>query len=445
METLKFTKTALSALEPRKDGNRRVVYDTQIPKLALRVTKAGSKSFYVIKRTGDAMSWVRLGSFPEMSVEQARTEAALILGEFAAGANPAEARRAARGEPTFEIVFEQFLRDQRKRDGTALSAKTVRNYSDIFRLYLSSIKGKKLSNITRAEVKALHAKVTKKSEFQADRLVTLISSVVKFAVANELFEGTNPASRIQKNPSVTRDRFAQANELPYIFAAMAESNLRDFFLMALLTGARRSNLQSMTWRSIDLISGIWRIAITKNGTPQNVTLSPEAITILNERKKRGENSRFVFPGIGKTGHLVEPKKSWSTLLIRASMHRLLDQLQASGAISTEERESANDLLAQAPARAEKKYVALAETMKIDPVTYNIADLRIHDLRRTLGSWQAKTGASLAIIGKSLNHKSLQATAIYARLDLDPVRDSVNTATKAMLEAAGLLEPKEASL
>ena len=62
---------------------------------------------------------------------------------------------------------------------------------------------------------------------------------------------------------------------------------------------------------------------------------------------------------------------------------------------------------------------------------------LHDLRRTLGSWQAKTGASLAIIGKSLNHQSQQTTAIYARLDLDPVRQSVNTANSAMLEAAGL--------
>jgi integrase len=64
-----------------------------------------------------------------------------------------------------------------------------------------------------------------------------------------------------------------------------------------------------------------------------------------------------------------------------------------------------------------------------------SDLRIHDLRRTLGSWQAKTGASLLTIGKSLNHKSTQSTAIYARLDLDPVRESVNRATAAMLIAA----------
>ena len=67
---------------------------------------------------------------------------------------------------------------------------------------------------------------------------------------------------------------------------------------------------------------------------------------------------------------------------------------------------------------------------------------LHDMRRTLGSWQANTGASMVIIGKSLNHTSLQATQVYARLSDDPVRQSVNKATDAMLEAAGLKEKAE---
>jgi integrase len=98
-----------------------------------------------------------------------------------------------------------------------------------------------------------------------------------------------------------------------------------------------------------------------------------------------EPTGFVFPGRGKTGHLAEPKKGWQRILSRA----------------------------------------------------DLGDLRIHDLRRTLGSWQAKQGASLAIIGKSLNHKNQNTTAIYARLDLDPVRESVNGANTAMFEAGGL--------
>jgi integrase len=58
---------------------------------------------------------------------------------------------------------------------------------------------------------------------------------------------------------------------------------------------------------------------------------------------------------------------------------------------------------------------------------------MHDLRRTLGSWQALGGSSLQIIGKSLGHKSMQSTEIYARLTTDPVRESVEKATQAMVE------------
>jgi integrase len=218
-----------------------------------------------------------------------------------------------------------------------------------------------------------------------------VSAVFTYMLAQERFNGQNPATRIQKNPAPSRDRFLQADELTPFFKALSESpneTMRDFFLMALLTGARRANVSAMRWADVDLVAGVWRIAKTKNGTPQTVTLSPEAVAVLHARKDGG--GVFVFPGDGVTGHIVEPKKAWATLL----------------------------------------------------KTAGIENLRIHDLRRTLGSWQARTGASLPIIGKSLNHKTHQATAIYARLDLDPVRQSVNTATAAMMEAGGMKEKAE---
>jgi len=435
---LKFTKTALLALALPEAGKRLTVYDTVIPKLAMRITAAGARTLYVVKRAGASMAWVKLGAFPGMTVEQARGEAQKILGEFATGANPAAARRAIREEPTFAELFDLFLASKKKRDGTPLSEKTKRDYRDTLRLYLESIKAKKLSHITRADVKAIHAKATKKSAAQADKAVAIVSAVFTFAADHELFDGVNPASRIQKNPAPSRDRFAQASELPHLFAAIAESPLCDYFLLSLLTGARRSNVQAMAWRDLDLDAGIWRIGMTKNGTPQNVPLSPEAVAALQARK-RSAASPFVFPGTGVTGHLVEPKKAWATILRRASVRRLLDQLQAAGKLTEDERQRADQQLIEAPATAENRYRTVADALEIDPAAYDMTDLRIHDLRRTLGSWQAKTGASLAIIGKSLNHKTHQATAIYARLDLDPVRQSVNTATQAMLEAAGLKE------
>ncbi len=59
---------------------------------------------------------------------------------------------------------------------------------------------------------------------------------------------------------------------------------------------------------------------------------------------------------------------------------------------------------------------------------------MHDLRRSLGSWQATLGASLLVVGKSLGHRDHKTTEIYARLQLDPVRESVAQATNAMTKA-----------
>jgi len=141
----------------------------------------------------------------------------------------------------------------------------------------------------------------------------------------------------------------------------------------------------MRWQDIDLNEAIWRIPKTKNGDALNVPLTPESLTILEARKKQKiVNAIWVFPGDGKTGHLVEPKKAWAAILQNAG----------------------------------------------------IEELRIHDLRRTLGSWQARQGTSTAIIGKSLGHRSQQATAIYARLDIDPVRQSMEQATAGMIDAGG---------
>jgi integrase len=433
-----FSKERLLALPLPEAGKRATYHDTKIQGLQLRVSPSGVKTFSIYRRMkGGQPERVTLGRFPTMTVEQARKQATAVNAEIEAGGNPAAARRAIREEQTFGEVFEDFLKKKRKRDGTPLGERTKRDYSDVLRLYLEPIKARKLSHITRADIKAIHAKVTKKSAAQADRALAIVSSVFSYAADMEWFEGISPASRVQKNHAPSRDRFAQAVELPYLFEAIGESSLSDFFLLSLLTGARRSNVQAMAWRDLDLNAHVWRIGMTKNGTPQNVTLSPEAVAALKARMPTTGTSPFVFPGEGKTGHLVEPKKAWAAVLLRASLRRLIDHLEGLGELSADERQQANGQLTVAPVVVEKRFRPIAATLKIDPALYDMTDLRIHDLRRTLGSWQAKTGASLTIIGKSLNHKTHQATSIYARLDLDPVRQSVNTATQAMLEAAGI--------
>lgn len=437
-ERFEFSKTRLLNLAPPESKTRRrVVYDSKVPKLAIRITHGGSKTFYVVKRVLRDMEWIKLESFPQMTVKQARDAAELLLGEFAGGANPSEAKRALKAEQSFSDAFDVFLKGKRNLAGRALAETTKRDYADIFRLHLREIHNDKLSEISRERIKSIHRAISKKSPAQADKTLALVGAVFSYAKENDNFAAESPASRIRKNPNVERERFAQPHELPYLFSAIYESNLSDFFLLALLTGARRSNLQSMSWRDVNLKSGEWRIPETKNGSPLTVPLVPEAIEILESRKKIiGRESTFVFPGNGKTKHLVEPKTSWSTLLRRASLAQLTDVLVEEGKITNEEFLESQELLKKSLRRAEEKVHEIARKAKIDPFEYAIRDIRIHDLRRTFGSWQNRTGANLSIIGKSLGHKSLKATQIYTRLDMDPVRASVSSGTSAMLLAAG---------
>lgn len=397
-KSLNFTKTALEGLVPPESG-RDTFYDRggrdSVPGLQLRVTSNGVKTFSVLRRVpGSTPVRVNIGRFGVVTVEKARAEAKRINAEIASGENRAAVKRALKAEPTFGEVFEDFIENRLNKAGRHLSDRTKAEYRAGFRLYLGEMKNRKLSAIDREDVARLHRKIGVDAKTQANRIKALVSSVFGYAILRGWYAGQNPTIGIQSYAERSRDRFVQPDELPAFFAAVAaESNgaLRDFILLALLTGARRSNVLAMRWTDLRLDEAVWRIPKTKNGEPQNVVLSAEAVEILLARREAAEDDAvFVFPGEGKAGHLSDPKKGWARVLARAGL----------------------------------------------------ADLRIHDLRRTLGSWQAKTGASLAIIGKSLNHKTHQATAIYARLDLDPVRHSVTTATSAILEAAGVKETAE---
>jgi integrase len=435
----RFTKTSLEKLPLPSAGARTTYYDQDISKLAVRVTAAGTKTFYIVKRVGCDMVWFKLGVFPEMTVEQSRREAEIALGSFAGQDNPAEIRRVAKGMPTLSDFFIEYG----KRHGQKKLA--WRDDQQRFRDYLKPPLGsRKLSGISREMVGRILSDMDTegKSGATVNNVRALASAL--FGKAIEWgYVTDNPVRGIKTRKAVKRDRFISANELPRFFAAVADEPnavVRDYFLLSLLTGARRANVLAMRWSDVNLQEAIWRIPRTKNGDPQNVTLSPEAIALLSQLKELNVSNsvalQFVFPGSGVSGHLVEPKKGWQRIFDRDELTQLELLISGSGGNTS-----------KPPTRADKPIesleVALDHARKtaiglgIEVEGVRIPDLRIHDLRRTLGSWQAKTGASMVIIGKSLNHKNQATTAIYARLDLDPVRASVNTATSAMMEASGL--------
>lgn len=274
----------------------------------------------------------------------------------------------------------------------------------------------------------------------ANHILALVSSMFNRAFEWGLHHGVNPAKGVKKFKVKSRGRFLQTNELPRFFSALDKElndTLRDFFLTCLFTGARRGNVQSMRWDALDLENGRWIIPAdaSKNGEEMTVVLTDEAASILKARKLTPTRDQtFVFAGRGKHGYLAEPRKAWERLLNQDEFDQLQKRLSDVG------KPFEPPLSMPLPQRLSQAK-ALAAALKIDTAGTRMTDLRIHDLRRTLGSWQAKTGASLSVIGKSLGHKSLLTTQIYARLDHEPVRTSVELATTAILEA-GRRKPEQ---
>jgi integrase len=432
MAKINFTKAALDALPVPPAGSRAEHWDTKQPGLQVRVTPAGKKTFYIKRRVKNGgVEREALGPYPEMTIEQARKAAADRVSKQMEGESLVAARRARRAELTFAQLFGEYLDRHAK-----LKKRTWREDEQKYRDYLEKPLGdKRISQITKRDIAAIHSRITRDGHpTAANRVKDTLSSVFGRAIEWGLLE-TNPAKGIRDNTESSRDRFLSADELPRLSASLADEPneaFRDYFILALMTGARRANVGAMRWADVDLPHGVWRIPMTKNGQPQNVPLVPEAVALLRRRQHaKAKDAIFVFPASradSKLGHMSGERKAWLRTLDRDELSQLAGRIgSAGGDFSRRDGESLTEALARAR--------ACCERMKIATEGARLEDVRIHDLRRTMGSWQARTGASMVIIGKSLGHRSQQATAVYARLDLDPVRSAMETATSAMLEAA----------
>lgn len=218
-------------------------------------------------------------------------------------------------------------------------------------------------------------------------IVALVSSIWSWAEREERLPlgHPNPARGVSRFPEKSRDRWLTAAEVKRLAEALsAEPNeyVRAYFTLAMLTGARKRELLAIQWQ--DVKEGLLRFGKTKNGEPHLIPLSNSARAVFDSLSRRGGNP-YVFSSSVNTG---EPL---AVATIDQAWRRI---------------------------RGEAR----------------IRDVRIHDLRRTLGSWMAQRGVSLPMIGCALNHKSLAATAIYARLALDGIRDELEAHAVALAKA-----------
>ena len=363
-----------------------MIHDSEVKGFSIRIS-SGSRTFYLYRWIGGRPQRIKLGGYPETTPEAARKLAEKSNGEVAQGKDLAAERRTRRlpnsNDPTLGKLFSHTLEQHWKPN-----CRTWKEQERLFEKYTpSNWNSRRLSTISKVDVLERHRVIGKDhGVYLANRWRGIMHRLFSVATDDFDFLGGNPVRRVKPFAEAERERFVTPEELPRLFDAIdacEDVRIADFLRIALLTGARKTSILRMKFEDVDLARAVWIIPAndSKNKSPVHVPLVPEAIEVIRARLAAAGDREFVFPGRYGKGHLWEPTK-----LIAAVF-------EAAG----------------------------------------LKNIRLHDLRRTFGSWQAIGGSSELLIGKSLGHRNTRSTAVYARLTLDPVRKSVERATNAMRE------------
>ena len=416
----RFTKDSVADLEP---GPRPYyAWDAKEHGLCVLVAPSGTKTFFYRYKVKGQSKRFKLGRFPGLTVGAAQSKTVVHRGAVESGADPAEVKRERRGELSVSELIALYVSDHLTPNR---KPKAVKEAEQLTRDYLADLVGLRLSDLTRKRVKEWHRSASKRSKIRANRALEVLSAGCSFALEEEndlapaSWGGVNPCHKLKGNPENLRNRVLSKEETGRLLRAIEgeHADLRDFFKMLLYTGARKGNVQAMKWADLDLDARSWTIeaAESKSGDEMQLALIDDAVKLLRARKteldalirraakpvdatrltlreaqhravevrKAANASTYVFPGRGAAGHLVEPKMAWGRVCKRAKI---------------------------------------------------VKKLRIHDLRRTVGTRLAEEGANVFMIQAALGHKSLASSKPYIHPDLAPVRTALEGVAAAFAKA-----------
>jgi len=381
---MKLTKKAIDGFKYKGDGQSRDVRWDDLPGFGVRIYPAGRKAFILSYRANGRKRLMTLGTYGPITLEQARNKARSFLGDVINGKDPLEERKQASQGETIKSLSREYLeryakisKRSWKEDQRRLERHIIPKWGNI-----------KVKSIKRSDVAALHHQIGKTAPYEANRILALLSKMFELAQRWGFLKenSPNPARKIDKFKEEKRDRWVTPEELPLVAQAIdQEENLyvRGALWLYLLLGIRKTELLNTKRENIDLSRKEMCLPQTKAGRTHYVPLSEPAIQIIKNLPEL-EGNPYLLPGRRKGCPLVNVSMPWDRVRKKAK----------------------------------------------------IKDVRLHDLRRTLGSWLAQSGNSLHLIGRILNHKNPSTTAIYARFSQDNVRDALESHGKQIMGIAG---------
>lgn len=295
--------------------------------LFLLVTPAGGKWWRLKYRSGGKEKLLSLGTYPEISLKDAREKREEARKKIANGIDPSEAKKAAKREAaianasTFEIVAREWMAARAETVAKGQQAKTLaRMENDVFPWL-----GKRpLSEIDAPEILVVLRRIDKRgARYTAHRTRSEISRVFRYGIVTGRAKSDPAKDLIGAIPPAVENHFAAITD-----PAKVGEMLRGFdgfsgtftvqcaLKLAPILFARPGELRMAEWANIDLDKAEWRYRVTKTGTDHLVPLSRQAVSILRELHALTGSGRYVFPGARTAS------RAMSDAAINAALRRL---------------------------------------------------------------------------------------------------------------------------
>jgi len=286
--------------------------------LYLRVTKSLSKTWAFYYKKDGKRTEMGLGSFGNVSLEQAREKAEELRKQIANGIDPISERQRQANEVKAQKA--KFMTFQQCADAYINAHKAGWKNPKHIQQWQNTLSQYAFPVFGDLDVKAIDTGLITKclepiwltKNETAGRVRGRIESILDWATVHEYREGVNPArwrghldKLLAKQSKVQKTEHHKA--LPYaeIGGFIDQLHRQDGIAakcleFTILTAARTGETIGATWDEIDLDAKIWTIPAVrmKAEREHRVPLSADALTILNDMAAVRLND-YVFPSTKK--------------------------------------------------------------------------------------------------------------------------------------------------
>jgi integrase len=304
----KITKRAVDALSA--GAADQFVWDEALRGFGLKVTKAGSKTYFVQYRMGGrgaVTKRVTIGSHGSpWTPETARQEAGRLLSLVSQGVDPRaleKAKQQVSVDLAFDAYVERYLRDFGRRHWKPSTYPGVE--SNLRRFAVPVLRNKPLPDVKRADLTAIFDGIPPGKPALPRNVYAHVSKVFSWALERGDID-RSPFEGFRAPPAVaSRERVLTDDELVLVWRASSHLGYPFGAIIRLLmiTGQRREEVTGLQWGELHRGDAEWLMPGTrsKNGRAHAVPLSSLAIAEFDSISGGSwPRAGFVFTTTGIT-------------------------------------------------------------------------------------------------------------------------------------------------